>query len=388
MYILSGVDEINVKILKNTKCIVPAYLSLLFTQSLSLGLIPDDWRVGKVVPVHESGDKDSPLNYRPISLTSIPCKIMEHVIYSLIMKFFDSNSLFHPAQHGFHKGLSCEMQLAIFLHDIHTNLDINVQTDVIFLDFCKAFDKVPHQRLLFNLKKHYLHPDVFKWITEFLSNHSQFVAINNYLSNPVLVTSGIPQGSVLGPLVFLIYINDLPSHVSSNIRMFADDCVIYRAIFDSHNQTALQKDLDNITTWCNDWLMTLNTNKCKAMSFSYSSHPIAPSYKTKNTFLENVHSYKYLGITLSNDLSWHTHISNIISSANRRLGFLRRNLRQAPKHVKLLAYQSLVRPTLEYASAIWNPHQSYLIDLLETVQNRATRFIHSKYSYNISISAL
>lgn len=242
----AGMDEINSKILKNTKHNVSLYLTLIFSQSLSSGVIPDDWRTGKVVPVFKSGSRNSPLNYRPISLTSVPCKIMEHVIYSHIINFLDSNHFFHPSQHGFRRGLSCETQLAVFLHDIHTNLDGNVQTDAIFLDYAKAFDKVPHQRLLAKLSQLNLHPTVLTWITEFLTNRSQYVVINNHLSTPVSVTSGVPQGSVLGPLLFLIYINDLPLHVSCNIRMFADDCVIYRAVINTPDQLTLQSDLANI----------------------------------------------------------------------------------------------------------------------------------------------
>ncbi|MDD9361971.1 MAG: reverse transcriptase family protein, partial [Anaplasma sp.] len=133
-------------------------MCLLFSQSLTTGIIPEDWKMGKVVPIYKSGNKDSPLNYRPISLTSVPCKIMEHVIYSQVINFLDSNHFFHPSQHGFRKGFSCETQLAIFLHDLHVNLDSNTQTDVIFLDFAKAFDKVPHKRLFLKLSQLNLNP--------------------------------------------------------------------------------------------------------------------------------------------------------------------------------------------------------------------------------------
>lgn len=170
-----------------------------------------------------------PLNYRPISLTGVPLKIIEYIIHPNVARFLESNSFFNAHQHGFLKCFLCESNLVTFVHDIQLNLDANIQTGIIFLDFAKVFDKVPHARQMLKLPKLNLDPLVITWIESFLHNHQQFVVANNCPTfTPVL--SGVPQGSIFGPLLFLIFTNDLPSTVSSNIRLFADDRAIYRSV--------------------------------------------------------------------------------------------------------------------------------------------------------------
>lgn len=361
----------------------------IFSQSLQCCTIPSDWKVGRVVPLHKSGVSHSPLNYRPISLTSIPCKLMEHVIYSHVVCFLESNSFFSTCQHGFRKYLSCETQLLLFTNDLFRAVDNGFVVDCIFLDFAKAFDSVSHQLLFFKLDSLNLDANVLSWIKCFLSNRFQYVSANGHDSSFASVTSGVPQGSVLGPLLFLIYINDLPTQVSSTIKLFADDCVIYRIISNSCDRTALQTDLDSISRWCSDWLMKLNINKCKSMRVSrvpYSTNPA--DYTLNNTPLTAVTSYKYLGVIIAQNLSWTLHVNYIINNANRMLGFLRRNFSRANTTVKLTLYKTLVRPKLEYACSIWDPGQVTLTNSLELIQNRSARFIISNYSRYSSVSAM
>lgn len=379
---------INNTILKNTSLSIAPVLAALFTQSLSEGSVPHDWRIGKIAPFFKSGDRSSPLNYRPISLTSTICKIIEHIIHSQVIKYLEEHNTIFKFQHGFRKGYSCETQLAGFTNDLYTSVDSGFQVDAVFLDFSKAFDRVPHHRLLLKLSKCNLHPDVLAWIKDFLTSRLQFTFVNNHASAFAQVTSGVPQGSVLGPLLFLVYINDLPSSVSSRVRLFADDLVIYRTISSDTDRCSLQSDLDTINAWCLRWLMPLNLTKTKQMSFSGGTPHFTTSYTISHNAIEVTNTYKYLGIHFRNDLKWHHHINVILASANRSLGLLRRNLKQAPSHVKRLAYVTLIRPKIEYASAIWDPHQAYLTNNLESLQNRAVRFIFSDYSTFSSVTAL
>lgn len=203
----------------------------------------------------------------------------------------------------------------------------------------------------------------------------QFQVIDNYSSDTSNVTSGVPQGSVLGPLIFLIFINDLPSGILSTIRLYADDCVVYRQIHAHHDHITLQQDLDRISHWCSWWQMTLNTEKCKLITFSRERMNSSFNYTINNRSLSSTSSYKYLGVHLTLTLSWSTHITTITAKASRTLGYLKRNLYDAPQTICKLAYQTFVRPQLEYAAPIWSPYQTYLINELEAIQNRATRFI-------------
>lgn len=216
----------------------------------------------------------------------------------------------------------------------------------------------------------------------------QVTVVNDYTSPLSPVTSGVPQGSVLGPLLFLIFINDLPSRVTSCMRLFADDCIIYRKINDPTDHVTLQTDLNLICDWCNTWQMSLNLTKCQKISFSRKHTNSNFSYFLKNHLFSEVLTYKYLGVLLTANLSWSTHINAICAKASRSLGYLRRNLHASPFKIRQLAYKTFVLPQLEFTSSVWSPYQNYLVDKLEAVQNRAARFISKSYDFSSSITKI
>lgn len=211
-----GPDNIPVKLLKGKKSISSAILQFIFDQSITTSSIPNDWNISHVVPIHKSGSRSDPSNYRPISLTCIACKLLEHAIYSHVASHLNNHSFFFPNQHGFRRGLSCETQLSEFTTDIHLNLDSGFQTDVIYPNFSKAFDRVSHRRLLTKLSCLSLDPLILSWIHCFLTNRSQYTVIDNRSSASKTVRSGVPQGSVLGPLLFIIWLRPVPAHNLGN----------------------------------------------------------------------------------------------------------------------------------------------------------------------------
>ena len=200
------------------------------------------------------------------------------------------------------------------------------------------------------------------------------------------VVSGVPQGLVLGPLLFLIFINDLPASVTSNTRLFTDDCILYRHITDQHDCTILQNDLDSLAHWEHTWGMQFHPQKCNSLSITKSRTPFKHDYTLKGHILESVDTAKYLGITLSSNMSWEPHINNITAKANKILGFLKRNLQIRQEDTKSLAYKSMVRSNLEYCSTIWSPHTKKLKDKLENVQRRAAHYVTHWYHNWCSVS--
>lgn len=244
-----GIDGIK-KFLKNTSAYCFIILQCLFSQSYNSGTLPKDWKMGKIVPLHKSGDANNLSNYRPITLTSVPSKIMEHVIFSHLVEFLEENCFFCLNQHAFRKGFSCETQLLKLTNDLHVCLDSGYSVDCMFLDFAKAFDKVNYSLLLYKMSALNIDPTLLNWVLHFLTSRVQFVTANDNDSPLIPVDSGIPQESVLGPILFLIYVNDLPNNISSQICLFADDCVIYRKVSNDTDTLSIQADLNNISQWC------------------------------------------------------------------------------------------------------------------------------------------
>jgi hypothetical protein len=267
-------------------------------------------------------------------------------------------------------------------------MDVKRQTDLIFLDFSKAFDRVSHQILVRKLGDYFLNPKVIAVIKDFLTNRTQKVVVEGVISSSQPVTSGVPQGSVLGPLLFLIYINDLCQDLDSKIRLFADDTVLYREILSPEDHKTLQCDLDKVLLWCRNNEMSLNAKKCNVMSVCRLHVLTEFAYTVESAVLERVQSYKYLGIYLSSDLSWNNHVDYACSRANRALGFVRRQLGKCSTMVKLKAYTTLVRPHLEYASAAWDPNTDTHIAQIEMVQHRAARFILSRFAQLDSVTGM
>ena len=241
-----GPDLIHNRVLHETKDIIKVPLTNLFNKSLETGVIPDIWKTANVTPIYKKGCKSDPNNYQPVSLTSTVCKLLEKLVRNKIELHMQEHHLWTDCQHGFRSGRSCCTQLLGVIDDWSRGLDEGLSTDVIYLDYRKAFDSVPHQRLLVKLKAYGIDGNILKWIENFLTGRSQKVVINGECSDKAEVTSGIPQGSVLGPLLFLVYVNDLPRGLNCTAALFADDTKLYKIIRSDVDRAALQNDLNQV----------------------------------------------------------------------------------------------------------------------------------------------
>ena len=383
-----GPDGISPRIMKELAAELAPTLTLIFKKSYETSTVPQDWLTANVSPIFKKGEKTLASNYRPVSLTCISSKIMEHIVTSHIMNHATQNNILYDLQHGFRSKLSCETQLVEFINDVINNMNSGTQTDVIVMDFSKAFDKVSHQRLIGKLRHYGINGKTVDWIEAFLSDRSQRVVVEGQASKTVAVTSGVPQGSVLGPSLFLFYINDIAEDLSSKVRLFADDTIIYTALKSHTDTNTLQRDLDRLSHWEAKWKMQFHPEKCQVIPLTRNKNVLHHKYTLNGHTLSSVNSTKYLGVTLSSDLRWNLHIENITSKANKTLSFVRRNLKISSPKIKAQAYFSLVRPLLEYASPVWDPYTQENINKIEMVQRRAARYATNNYDRTSSVTEM
>ena len=275
-YKAMGPDNISPRVLKELSDVLSQPLAALFQKSLDHAIVPEDWKKARVTPLYKKGDKYLPSNYRPISLTCVTCKVMEHIVTSQMTRYLEEKDLLCKRQHGFRKYRSCESQLTELMCDISQKLDEGKEVDAIFLDFSKAFDKVDHMKLLYKLDRIGVSKQVRRWVQSLLVGRSQTVVVDGFESSSCPVTSGVPQGSVIGPILFLVYINDLPESVMSRTRLFADDTVIYNT---SDNQQQLQDDLIALQAWEHLWKMEFNPLNASTSS-SLASEQEGPKMTT------------------------------------------------------------------------------------------------------------
>ena len=390
----SGPDDIPAKFLKETADELAPALTLLFQASLQQSKIPDDWRHARVSPLYKSGknDRSAPANYRPISLTCLICKVMEHVVCSHLMNHLDNNKVLTDFQHAFRKKRSCESQLILTVDEISQALKDGKQVDCILLDFAKAFDKVSHKRLAAKLKNCGVDGSTLLWIQDFLNSRTQVVVVDGEESDVAPVTSGVPQGTVLGPALFLVYINDLPDGLSGTPRLFADDCLLYRIIDTVGDAELLQQDLLQLESWEHLWAMEFAEDKCKVLTITLKQkrNIITKNYEIHNYILKRVDSADYLGITLDSKLNFNDHIASICKKAHSTRQFLQRTLSRCDKKSKSQAYTTFVRPIVEYAASVWDPHTCHAgqTKALDSVQNKAARFVQGDWRRTVSVSAM
>ena len=305
-----GPDGIPNIVLKQCAAELALPLQRLFNKSLKEGTVPRNWRKVKVVPIYKKGSKSKPGNYRPVSLTSQVGKVMERIVKNSLADHLETNGLLSIHQHGFTSQKSCKLNLLEALEHWTKALDDGRRLDILYLNFHKAFDSVPHKQLKIKLYGYGIRGVLLEWISSFLEDRQQQVVVGAGQSDWCAVTSGVPQGSVLGPILFVLYVNELPDFVRSNIKMFADDAKVYRSIQDLQDTMTLQQDVAAFEQWSSNWLLRFNETKCKIMHCGianpHAEYVMTDSnmaaVKMQDTILE-----KDLGVYISSDLKPSTH---------------------------------------------------------------------------------
>ena len=371
----TGPDGIPARLLRETADVIAPSLCCLFNKSLSSGFIPTEWKLANVVPVYKKGDREHTENYRPISLLSIISKVLERCVLDNIKD--QLYSIINDCQHGFVTAKSCITNLIESLDYIGSVLDKGGQVDTVYLDMSKAFDKVDHGLLITKLRGLGFGGTLLKWLTNYLSNRHQRVTVLGATSHTMAVTSGVPQGSLLGPALFLLFVNDLPESVkSSSMAMYADDSKMFKAIRRPEDAFALQTDLTNLHTWSMASGLGFSESKCHAQSITRKKYPICTNYKINDIPLQSMCCERDLGVRICLDLGWKEQVLDQNARANKLLGYVRRNTHRIKSiSIRRSMYLTMVRPHIGYATQVWAPQSIDLMLKLERIQRRATRYI-------------
>ena len=376
-----GPDKICPRVLQGVVDTISLPLAIIYTRSLEEGVVPDDWRCANITPVFKKGSKSAAGNYRPVSLTCILCKVIESILRDAIVKHLADNKLILPSQHGFMKAKSCLTNLLEYLEVLTKLVDEGHAVDVVYLDFAKAFDKVPHRRLLQKMEAHGIGGKVVSWVEAWLTGRQQRVVLNGKMSEWAAVESGVPQGSVLGPTCFVIFINDIDNAINiitSFISKFADDTKVGRVVEDNKDREELQKDLDSLMDWSVEWQMMFNSGKCKVIHFGRSNPGFTYTmggYAPAGTILESVVEEKDVGVMVHNTLKPSVQCAKAAKKANQVLGQMARAFHYRDKITWIRLYKTYVRCHLEYAVQAWAPWTQADKELLESVQKRAVRMV-------------
>uniref|UniRef100_A0A0X3PXH1 Reverse transcriptase domain-containing protein n=1 Tax=Schistocephalus solidus TaxID=70667 RepID=A0A0X3PXH1_SCHSO len=376
-----GPDELPPKLLKELANELSAPLSVLFQKSFDSGTLPFDWKLAHITPLYKSGSRASVTNYRPISLTCILGKIMERIIKSELVKFLETHNLLSSCQHGFRKGRSCTTNLLYSIQRWTQALEDRHAVHIAFIDFQKAFDTVPHERLLYKLERIGIRGNLLKWIENFLVGRRQVVCIGQERSSSAAVESGVPQGSVLGPILFLIYVNDCVRNLDCEAAMFADDIKIWNVIQSPADEDKLQINLTRLEEWSNHWLLRFNVDKCTILRLGNPSGSAeSRSYFLNGEALKDVETQKDLGVLMTTTLKPSSHCSKVAKRAISVLHAIRRAFLDFDEDLFAKTFGTFIRPHLEYAMHAWKPWTVQDQNCLERVQRKATKMVRSQSS--------
>ena len=369
----AGPDGIHSRVVVETQEQLVGPLTIIFNKSLSEGVVPDSWKEAEVVPIFKKGKRDDPGNYRPVSLTSVCGKIMEKIVRKEIVDHLERNEVISDVQHGFVQGKSCQTQLLTVIEEWTKWMEERKPFDCLYFDYRKAFDSVPHMRLMRKIESCGITGQVQRWIKGFLQGRRQRVRVGEAVSGWKKVTSGIPQGSVLGPTLFVLFINDLPQVVESRVALFADDTKVFREIQSDEDREKLQQDIDELLIWSKKWQLPFNESKCKVMHYGKTNRKA--DYNLGGVQIVEVSEEKDLGVTFDQQLSFGTNASKVVAAANSTLGLINRHFRHIETKPFMNLYKTLVRPKVEYCMTVAQPVYKKDKEKIERVQHRATKLV-------------
>lgn len=372
-----GPDGIPNFFLKHTASSLSRPITILMNKSMSEGICPTIWKKSFITPILKKGDKSLVSNYRPISILNSLSKILEKLIHQRLFLAF--KGLLAKEQHGFFKGRSTLTNLLEYTNFIARSMDEGDEIHAIYTDFCKAFDRVDINILLSKLRSFGIRGKLLDWFGSYLKGRVMYVAFNGSSSYEFSPTSGVPQGSILGPLLFSIFINDLCSVLKCLKLLFADDMKLYARVRSILDCARIQTDLNRLRDWCSANKLDLNTSKCFAISFTNKINRLNWTYRIGTTSIQKVDEIRDLGVIFDSRLKFDRHIDHVMKKANRNLGFVMRVCKDFTNvNCMKSLYSAIVRSQLEYASQIWRPYLSSYIIRIEKNQRKFTRFLSFK----------